>query len=72
MASLSPRTAPIPFVHAPRNSTILPAHTQAASLADTKPAPSRRVSTKLVRGLHVCISHGISPAGLMQQMQSGR
>ena len=38
MASLSPSTAPIhvPFVHAPRNSTILPAHTQAASLASQK------------------------------------
>ena len=36
MASLSPRTAPEPFVHAPQNSTILSAHTQAASLASQK------------------------------------
>ena len=40
MASLSPRTAPIPFVlRAPRNSTILPAHTHSASLASQKSRP---------------------------------
>eukprot|EP01043_Picozoa_sp_COSAG02_P003250 COSAG02_NODE_79_length_40228_cov_18.435762_5_plen_91_part_00 len=36
MASLSPRTAPIPFVQPPRNSTILSAHTLATSLASQK------------------------------------
>ena len=39
MASLSPRTAPIPFVHAPQYSTTVPAHTLAASPASQKFRP---------------------------------